>query len=239
MDTEVVCLFGTHTNCANKAELDSHNRVRWIPKYVDKNEDYLKPDKSWFPHEIYQEHLRGKYHIFIHTTLQEYCYLGLAHLASYGGTYGETPDVRADFSLTDSIPHNIWRKIGGYEGWKITIHEFQRKPEVYIVKDAEAFLKLLNEIDLSNTLCLDMEQFDETAMSLRFHEKGVYLDRYWRHAYLTNGTKYINTEVYWGNGEPISITTQDLVPHNLAIEVAKFFFLTRKESELVSWKTRM
>ena len=116
------------------------------------------------------------------------------------------------------------------------IGDIGQLPKTQVISEENAFRKLLSSINHEITFCLYMWQFDSIGISLRFHKNGVYIDGYWRNAYLSSNKDVRPTEVYWDNGEPIEVTQQDIIPTEIAIEVASEFFKTQTESKLVDWR---
>lgn len=169
----VLCFFIVGPNYS-ESHLPQPSTVNWKPQKLD----YAPRDEySWFPtpvREVYDRsstknvRLRSHY-IFIRTIdMDDFYYVGEAHLGSYGGPQGNAPGNReACFSLNEKVPRDIWLACGGYDGWKVEIDHSE-----VIATDITTMERGLLQLksDAYSHFC--MTRYEEDSLTIYTNPKG-------------------------------------------------------------------
>ena len=231
---------------ARGSYLSTPSDVIWQPSRLD----YDPLDKcSWFPADARETWDRSgresvklrNHHILLRSAeVDEFFYVGEAHLGSYGGPVDNNAqgDRDACFSLQDKIPREIWLQCGGYSGWHINLNQ-----QVHLIDrgDVSSFDRFLSQLSTQGYSHLDITRYEGDLLEIDTNPECARL------VYFGIGageTLYVN-QLHLGTeakefqcsccGIPLEYPACETVPHSLAVQIAKHFLGTGNLPDNVEW----
>ena len=150
----VLCFFTIATS-STELSLESPSTVIWrpTPGKIDPR-DY----HTWLPDAVREVQRPVGHHLFLRESPgEEFVYVGLAHLGSYGNLSGSPA---ATFCLDSSLPRPIWDTLGGYPGWSVEINHSIHQVEF---GNIEQFSSLVSGIVTSDSH-LVMNRFEQDSL---------------------------------------------------------------------------
>lgn len=238
----VLCFVTIGSNSA-ESHLPQPSMVNWKPQRLD----YAPRDEySWLPTPIREVYDRSgpksvrlrNHHLFIRTIeMDDFYYVGEAHLGSYGGPLGNSPGNReACFSLNEKVPRDIWLACGGYTGWKVQINHNEQT--VTDITEIERVLCQLKS-DAYSHFC--MTRYEEDSLTIHTNPKGRAWIMYLRQP--DDSGLYVNSpelgtdlqNFHCGCGIDLDFPANQTLPHDAAVRIARSLCETGKLPEDVNW----
>lgn len=229
----VFCL-ATLGDAASEPHLESPSCLIW------KRSDF----RTWLPGNVTEVWDRSgpkakklrDHHVFLRMPDEElFCYVGRAHLGSYGG-----PEYAANFYLEIKLSRELWLRYGGYSGWSVEVnHQTHKIPS----GDLRAFRNLVASLPTQEFSHLCMTRYEEDSLTLHTNAHRGWLmylrepadSGLYTHDVGYRGDPKVEEMFRCGCGIDLQFPAGSTLPRESAIRVAEDFFVHGELPKSVPW----